>query len=142
MEERDGGCLSYIYDPSASTKDTPKTSVGFCLFSLLRRHRSLLHPERRHAPANGRAGLRNPSPLGSCTGRGRIRFLGSASHDCSRSSSRCIFRPTPSPHGPTAFIGSSSGGSSSSTLQPRLSTCSVICSISSACILRSWLCLS
>ena len=29
----------------------------------LRRHRSLLHPERRRAPANGRAGLRNHSPL-------------------------------------------------------------------------------
>ena len=47
------------------------------------RHRSLLHPERRRAPANGRAGLRNLSPLGSCTGRGRIRFLGSAQRDCS-----------------------------------------------------------
>ena len=29
----------------------------------LRRHRSLLHPERRRAPANGRAGLRNLSSL-------------------------------------------------------------------------------
>ena len=50
---------------------------------LRRRHRSLLHPERRRAPANGRAGLRNLSPLGSYTGRGRIRFLGSAQRDCS-----------------------------------------------------------
>ena len=50
---------------------------------LLRRHHSLLHPERRRAPANGRASLRNLSPLGSCTGRGRIRFLGSALRDCS-----------------------------------------------------------
>ena len=36
----------------------------------LRRLRSLLHPERRRAPANGRAGLRNHSPLRSCTGEG------------------------------------------------------------------------
>ena len=50
---------------------------------LLHRYRSLLHPERRHAPANGREGLQNLSPLGSCTGRGRIRFLGSARRDCS-----------------------------------------------------------
>ena len=43
----------------------------------------LLHPELRRAPANERAGLRNLSPLGSCTGRERIRFLGSARRDCS-----------------------------------------------------------
>ena len=38
---------------------------------------SSLHPDRRRASAIGRAGLRNPSPSRSCTGRGRIRFLGS-----------------------------------------------------------------
>ena len=48
-----------------------------CLFFLLSYLCSLLHPERRHAPTNGRAGLRNLSPSRSCTGRGRIRFLGS-----------------------------------------------------------------
>jgi hypothetical protein len=53
-------------------------TLGFCLFSLLRRHRSLLHPERRGAAANGRTGLRNSSSLRSCTGRGQIKFLGSA----------------------------------------------------------------
>ena len=46
-------------------------------------HHSLLHPERRRAPVNGRAGLRNLSPLGFYTGRERIRFLGSARRDCS-----------------------------------------------------------
>ena len=35
--------------------------LGFCLSSLLRCLRSLLHPERRRASANGRAGLRNRS---------------------------------------------------------------------------------
>ena len=43
----------------------------------------LLHPELRRAPANERAGLRNLSPLESCTRRGRIRFLGSDQRDCS-----------------------------------------------------------
>jgi hypothetical protein len=69
------------------------------------------------------------SHLRSYTGRGRIRFLGSASRGCSRSSPRRIFHPTTSPHGPTAFVVSSNGSSSSSTLQPKLSTCSVIWSI-------------
>jgi hypothetical protein len=36
--------------------------------------RSLLHPERRRAPANGRAGLRNHSPLRSFTGEGELGF--------------------------------------------------------------------
>jgi hypothetical protein len=53
-----------------------QNELGFCLFSfsLQRCHRNILHSERRHAPANGRDGLRNPSPLGSCTERGRIKF--------------------------------------------------------------------
>jgi hypothetical protein len=38
---------------------------------------SSLHPDRRRASAIRRAGLQNPSPSRSCTGRGRIRFLGS-----------------------------------------------------------------
>ena len=41
-----------------------------------------------------RAGLRNRSLLWSCTGRGRIRFLGSAKRDCSSSSPRLILRPS------------------------------------------------
>jgi hypothetical protein len=36
-----------------------------------------LYPDRRRASTIGRAGLRNPSPSRSCTGRRRIRFLGS-----------------------------------------------------------------
>jgi hypothetical protein len=67
------GCHQRIY----------QLNLWFCLFSLLCCHHSLIHLERRRSPANGRAGLRNLSPLGSCTGRGRIRFLGSARCDCS-----------------------------------------------------------
>jgi hypothetical protein len=55
--------------------------------------------------------------------------LGSASCDCSRSSPRRVFHPTSSPHKPTSFIISSSGGSSWSALQARRSTCSVIWSL-------------
>jgi hypothetical protein len=51
-------------------------NLGFRLCSQLRRHRSSLHPDCRRAYALGREGLWNPSPLRSCTGRGRIRFLG------------------------------------------------------------------
>src|SRR5438105_3167156 len=52
--------------------------LGFASSSLLCRHRSLLHPERRCASVIGRAGLRNLSHSRSYTGRGRIMFLGSA----------------------------------------------------------------
>jgi hypothetical protein len=38
---------------------------------------SSLRPDRRGASAIRRAGLRNPSSSRSCTGRGRIKFLGS-----------------------------------------------------------------
>jgi hypothetical protein len=47
----------------------------------------LIHLVRRRAFAIGRAGLRNHRPQRSCTGRGRIRFLGSDLHDCSLVSS-------------------------------------------------------
>ena len=40
----------------------------------LHRHRSLPHPARRRASANGRAGLRNRSSLRSCTGEGELGF--------------------------------------------------------------------
>jgi len=50
---------------------------------MLRRHRSRLHPECRRVPANGKASLRDLSSLGSCIGRGRIRFLENAQRDCS-----------------------------------------------------------
>jgi hypothetical protein len=47
----------------------------------------LLHPIHQRASAIGRAGLWNHRPQRSCTGRGRIRFLGSDLHDCSLASS-------------------------------------------------------
>jgi hypothetical protein len=40
-----------------------KSIEGFATSRCLRRLRSLLHPERRRAPSNGRVGLRNHSPL-------------------------------------------------------------------------------
>jgi hypothetical protein len=71
---------SYRFADSALYKapgSQHQTHPNFRLCSQLRRHRSSLHPDRRRASALGRAGLRNPSPSRSCTGRGRIRFLGS-----------------------------------------------------------------
>jgi hypothetical protein len=47
----------------------------------------LLYPIYRRASAIGRAGVQNYCPQRSCTGRGRIRFLGSNLHDCSLASS-------------------------------------------------------
>jgi hypothetical protein len=44
------------------------------LHPCLRRLRCLLHPERRRAPANGREGLQNHSPLRSCMGEGKLGF--------------------------------------------------------------------
>ena len=78
-------------------------------------------------------------PLRSCTGRGRIRFLGSVSRDCSRSSSRVVYRPSLAVPGTAAviaiFFDRSPPTSSSTTsplqrlwrlhLQP-ISTCDVI----------------
>jgi hypothetical protein len=52
----------------------------------------LLHPVRRRASAIGREGLQNRRPQRSCTGRGRIRFLGSDLHDCSLASSNSSLR--------------------------------------------------
>jgi hypothetical protein len=51
-----------------------KPILGFATSRCLRRLRSLLHPERRRAPANGRAGLWNHSLLRSCTGEGELGF--------------------------------------------------------------------
>jgi hypothetical protein len=102
-------------------------NLGFLPLLIAAHLRSLLHPEHRRAPANKREVLLNSSSLGSCTERGRIRFLGSASHECPRSSTQRVFHPTLSPHGPTAFVVSSSGGSSSSTLQsPQYIICDLI----------------
>jgi hypothetical protein len=47
----------------------------------------LLHPVCRRASVIGRAALWNCHPQWSCTGRGRIRFLGSNLRDCSLASS-------------------------------------------------------
>jgi hypothetical protein len=47
----------------------------------------LLHPIHRRASVIRRAGLRNYRSHQSCTGRGRIRFLGRDLHDCLLSSS-------------------------------------------------------
>ena len=65
--------------------------LEFCL-SLLRRHHSLLHPDRRRASAFGRADLRNLSPSRSCTGSRQIMFLGSALRDCSPFSSWVVLQ--------------------------------------------------
>jgi hypothetical protein len=53
------------------------TWVRFSSLLTTASHRSSLHLERWRTSAIGRAGLRKPPPLRSCTGRGRIRFLGS-----------------------------------------------------------------
>ena len=52
----------YIMPCTTVRRHTPNQS-RFCQSRALRRHRSLLHPERRRAPTFGRAGLRNQSPL-------------------------------------------------------------------------------
>ena len=52
----------YIMPCTTVRRHTPNQS-RFCQSRALRRHRSLLHPERRRAPTCGRAGLRNQSPL-------------------------------------------------------------------------------
>ena len=83
-----------IYTATGYGQRHTEKHLGFASSHNLRRHRSLLHPKRRRASARGRAGLRNRSSLRSCTGRGRIRFLGSAVRDCSNSSSRVVFRPS------------------------------------------------
>ena len=52
----------YILPCTACAVTHPNQS-RFCQSRALRRHRSLLHPVRRRAPANGTAGLRNRSSL-------------------------------------------------------------------------------
>jgi hypothetical protein len=52
----------YILSCIACAVTYPNQS-RFCHSRALRRHRSLLHPVRRRAPANGTAGLRNRSSL-------------------------------------------------------------------------------
>ena len=52
-----------IYIVVRRVAQTHQTNLSFATPRILRRHRSLLHPERRRAPAFGRAGLRNQSPL-------------------------------------------------------------------------------
>ena len=52
----------YIMSCTTVRRNTPNQSK-FCQTRALHRHHSLLHPERQHAPAFGRAGLRNQSPL-------------------------------------------------------------------------------
>ena len=52
----------YILPCTACAVTYPNQS-RFCQSRTLRRHRSLLHPVRRRAPANGTAGLRNRSSL-------------------------------------------------------------------------------
>jgi hypothetical protein len=67
----------------------PQTYLGFCLFCLVRRQICFIQSsfDRRCGPAIGRACLRNHHPKWSCTGRGRIKFLGSILHDGSIASS-------------------------------------------------------
>jgi hypothetical protein len=72
-----------IVTKPAATK-TP-THLGFTLSAVAPPR--LLHLVHRHASAIGRAGLRNRRPQRSCTGRGRISFLGSDLRDCSLVSS-------------------------------------------------------
>ena len=59
--------LEVVGSPIYSTYGPPPKYIlielGFCLFSLLRRLHSLLHPKRQHALMNERAGLWNHSLL-------------------------------------------------------------------------------
>jgi hypothetical protein len=50
------------------------SDLVFATSRCLCRLRSLLHPKRQRAPTNGRASLRNHSPLWSCTGEGQLGF--------------------------------------------------------------------
>jgi hypothetical protein len=50
-----------------------ETNLGFAS-RCLRRYRSLLHPEHRHAMANRRVGIWNHSPLWSCIREGELGF--------------------------------------------------------------------
>ncbi|WVZ83523.1 hypothetical protein U9M48_030663 [Paspalum notatum var. saurae] len=73
--------------PTGTTKNTPE-NLGFCQRLLLRRLHSSLHPA---ADVHLRPGEQVSETLrlsSFCTGRRRIRFLGSASRDRSLSSPR------------------------------------------------------
>jgi hypothetical protein len=91
-------CLPYIYVQSAQNSNIPTTTktpthIGFTASAAVLPR--LFHPVHRHAPAIGRACLRNRRPKRSCSGRGRIRFLGSDLRDCllasSSSSPRLVY---------------------------------------------------
>jgi hypothetical protein len=64
---------AYINSCPATATHNLKNQSRFAS-RYLRRHRSLPHPERRRASANGRVGLWNHSPLRSFTGEGELGF--------------------------------------------------------------------
>ena len=65
---------SYITDRRVISKTHLLRVRVFASLSLLRRHRHLLHPERRRAPAIGRAGLRNLRLRAPALGGGELGF--------------------------------------------------------------------
>jgi hypothetical protein len=67
-------CAAYINSCPAIAAHIWNRSRVFATSRCLRRLRSLPHLERRRAPTNERAGLRNHSPLRSCTGKGELGF--------------------------------------------------------------------
>jgi hypothetical protein len=93
--------MSFLYIRAPATKIAKKkptatktpTHLGFT--SSAATPPRLLHPVHRRASAIERAGLRNRRPQRSCTGRGRIWFLGSDLRDCllalSSSSPRLVY---------------------------------------------------
>ena len=74
-----------LYKVCTACAARDRTNLGFATSRSLRRHRTLLHPERRRPPANGREGLRNHSPLRSCTGEGELGFW-----EALRATARCL----------------------------------------------------
>ena len=86
---RDWVVGSYISSLPAPPKYTPE-NLGFCQLSLLHRLRSSLHPgaDVHLQPGEQVSGTLRLSS--SCTGRRRIRFLGSALRDCSLSTPRVV----------------------------------------------------
>jgi hypothetical protein len=72
---------------SSNTRIATKTSTQLDFAAFAAASPRLPHPVRRRASVIGRAGLRNHRPQRSCTGRGRIRFLGSDLRDYSLASS-------------------------------------------------------
>jgi hypothetical protein len=68
----------YIFQIVNVTNQTVYTLLRFHLhLSIIREFKICVYYRSASASAIRRAGLRNPSPSRSCTGRGRIRFLGS-----------------------------------------------------------------